>query len=98
MVATHIKKIKHSLLFCDFCALKQNDLHEFCKFALEFESSERLLFLFSLSGSLRTATLTTIDYFNFLIVYGVWPWCSKDELFSFDYIQLNKVRPETAYQ
>ena len=44
----------------------------FVNFALEFESFERLLSLFSLFGGLRTAILTTLDYFNYLVVYGDW--------------------------
>ena len=48
MVATHIKKIKHSM-FCDWCVFKEHNKHDFVfNFAPEWQSSERSLLLFEL--------------------------------------------------
>ena len=49
MVATHIKKVKRSMLCMTGVYLR--DKHDFCNFAFEWKSSERLPFLLQSGGS-----------------------------------------------
>ena len=48
MVATCIKKIISTVCFSRLCGFKGHDYFIFSSFALECESSEHLLFLFSM--------------------------------------------------